>query len=154
MEEIRDTVFDIWDFLDKSDVDKELKDMYCIKNTTTNGSFSNNRIADGNIIASILRTKELYLFIVFGLVGEEIHPADTSKKVMISVTDMENNITQLNSIMAADQGYIVSGVKDVALLDTLITINSELNFVVEYDDTKYQFIINNKKFEQSLLQKT
>ena len=153
MDDIKETVFDIWEFIKMADLDKELKGKYCISNNTTNGSFSNNKIKNGNILATILRNEELYVFIMFGLSCDEIFPADTSKKVVLSVQDMDNNITQISSIMAADQGYIISGIKDVALLDTLITINLKLNFVFEYGEVKYQFTINNKKFEQRLLQK-
>lgn len=153
MDGIKETVFDIWDFVKMADLAEELEGKYCISNNTTNGSFSNDKLKDENILASVLRNEELYIFIMFGLSCDEIFPADTSKKVMISVQDMDNNITQISSIMAADQGYIVSNAKDVALLDTLLTINSELNFVFEYDDTKYQFTINNNKFEQRLLSK-
>jgi len=153
MDDIKETVFDIWEFIKMADLDKELEGKYCISNNTTNGSFSNNKIKNGNILATILRNEELYVFIMFGLLDDEIYPADTSKKVILSVKDKNDNVTLFNSIMAADQGYIISGVKDVALLDTLITINSELSFVFEYGEVKYQFTINNKKFEQRLLQK-
>lgn len=102
MDDIKETVFDIWEFIKMADLDKELEGKYCISNNTTNGSFSNNKIKNGNILATILRNEELYVFIMFGLLDDEIYPADTSKKVILSVKDKNDNVTLFNSIMAAD----------------------------------------------------
>lgn len=148
METMDETSYDIW--VEDEAIDGNLNPTgeFLIRFDTENGNFSHNGRAEGKLTAIILKYDKGYVLAVMLMLGNKTSFPKTTNNALLSVEDGVGDVITIRGLIGRGLGdYVILEPAEKDKLDSLITNNPTLKFVIADGDSIYRYTINNKGFK-------